>query len=393
MLILKTKKKEINSRPAAVLAIKKGKNHIRGGEGNSIFQTTISIAEQHGIQLRSGNPNKAKGNCLYESIIDNINARECFPELFTERPKHYRNVWNTVDEQKIKASPYYPNIYTEQKWREAWQTLQTTNQYDLDYFGDMAILSCAHTTKKDILVFNTPWKTTNAQPHSPIYVISADAIDPANARDTHVPLVLAYNGHHFESLIPVSNVDVDKTIVLVDAYKTGTYKTPRSLAQMFELIGNDLHNTESNCPTTNKTICTQATENQKRTELTATTSNVQIQNYAPKSHSLDEGNNTSDTIAITLPDVCNSCQKPFQRLLVHLRMSKQCQLHYNMQSSYQEVIVKHADQKPLWQAAKRQKLQKHKQSEVNVGQTMLTNNLYHVRKRKNPLQLKPVQYT
>lgn len=206
---------------------------------------------------------------------------------------------------------------------------------------------------------------TNAQPHSPIYVISADAIDPANARDTHVPLVLAYNGHHFESLIPVSNVDVDKTIVLVDAYKTGTYKTPRSLAQMFELIGNDLHNTESNCPTTNKTICTQATENQKRTELTATTSNVQIQNYAPKSHSLDEGNNISDTIAITLPDVCNSCQKSFQRLLVHLRRSKQCQLHYNMQSSYQEVIVKHADQKPLWQAAKCQKLQKHKQSEVS----------------------------
>ncbi|KAG5847477.1 hypothetical protein ANANG_G00126470, partial [Anguilla anguilla] len=335
------------------------KNHIRGGVGggNSIFETAISIAEQHGIQLRSGNPNKANGNCLYESIIDNINARQCFAEHLPERPEHYRKVWNTVGEQKIKASPYYPNIYTEQQWREAWQTLQTTNQYDLDYFGDMAILSCAHTTKKDILVFNTPWKTTTAQPHSPIYVISADAIDPANARDTDVPLVLAYNGHHFESLIPVSNVDVNKTIVLVNAYKTGTYTTPRSLAQMFQLSGNDLHNTETDSPTTKKTICTQATENQKRTKLAPTTSNVQIQNYAPKSHNLDEGNNTSDTVAITLPDVCNSCQKPFQTLLVHLRRSKQCQLHYNLQSLHQEVIVKHADQQPLWQGPKRQKLE------------------------------------
>ncbi|XP_035278175.1 uncharacterized protein LOC118229836 [Anguilla anguilla] len=139
---IENKQKEINSRPAAVLAIKKAKNHIRGGVGggNSIFETAISIAEQHGIQLRSGNPNKANGNCLYESIIDNINARQCFAEHLPERPEHYRKVWNTVGEQKIKASPYYPSIYTEQQWREAWQTLQTTNQYDLDYFGDVSLV-------------------------------------------------------------------------------------------------------------------------------------------------------------------------------------------------------------------------------------------------------------
>ncbi|XP_035278177.1 uncharacterized protein LOC118229838 [Anguilla anguilla] len=148
---------------------------------------------------------------------------------------------------------------------------------------------------------------------------------------------------------------------------------------MFQLIGNDLHNTETDSPTTNETICTQATENQKRTKLAATTSNVQIQNYAPKSHNLVEGNNTSDTVAITLPDVCNRCQKPFQTLLVHLCRSKQCQLHYNFQSLHQEVIVKHADQKHVWQGPKRQKMEKHNQTEVNVG-------LNHVEQQPLPCQ-------
>lgn len=46
------------------------------GEDSSIFSIAISIGAKHNIQFKSGNPNKADGNCLYESIIDNINSRK-----------------------------------------------------------------------------------------------------------------------------------------------------------------------------------------------------------------------------------------------------------------------------------------------------------------------------
>ena len=58
-------------------------------------------------------------------------------------------------EERVKNSSYYPCIYTEEEWERAWNKLQTSNEYDLEYFGDLAIISCAQSLRKDILVINT----------------------------------------------------------------------------------------------------------------------------------------------------------------------------------------------------------------------------------------------
>ena len=123
-------------------------------------QEAISVARKHDIFLEPGNPNNAAGNCLYESIQDNINTRKnCFTEDLDNTPEYYRYVWMTEGEKKCRASQYYPTHKTEEEWKMAWKTLQTTNAYDLDFFGDFAIAACADSLRKDILVINTPWQT------------------------------------------------------------------------------------------------------------------------------------------------------------------------------------------------------------------------------------------
>ena len=210
---------------------------LRGGAGNNndIFKDAIYVAKQYGIKLGPGGKevwNKADGNCLYESIMDNINSRECFSEELDDVPQQYRMVWNMEGLKKIKMSEIYPGDYPEEEWEQAFEVLQTTSTYDLDFFGDFAIVNCAQYLRKDILVFNTPWTINGVSAHSPIYVISPDQYDSTNVRDTEIPLVIGHDGTHFESLIPC-NEDIKKTIELVKAFKTGKDGTPENLQDAF----------------------------------------------------------------------------------------------------------------------------------------------------------------
>ena len=82
---------------------------------------------------------------------------------------------------------------------------------------------------KDILIFNTPWQTDDANANSPISVVSSTQFDPSNERKTEIPIVLLYDGVHFESSIPVSNDDVQRTIDLVRNYTSDNYIISESL--------------------------------------------------------------------------------------------------------------------------------------------------------------------
>merc|ERR1712015_72215 len=113
-------------------------------------------------------------------------------------------------EKKIKLTGFYPGALSEEEWREGWRKLIYTNEYDVPYIGNFAIVACAHSLKKDILIFNTPWQTDDANANSPISVVSSTQFDPSNERKTEIPIVLLYDGVHFESSIPVSEEDVQK---------------------------------------------------------------------------------------------------------------------------------------------------------------------------------------
>ena len=83
----------------------------------------------------------------------------------------------------------------------------------------MAIARGCH---KDILVFNTA-----KEAHSPIYTIRAEEYK-GGKRDNINPVIVAYNGHHYESLVPMTNEDCIRSINLVEWYKNGEYKLGKS---------------------------------------------------------------------------------------------------------------------------------------------------------------------
>ena len=82
---------------------------LRGeaGKDNAMFKDAIYVARQYGIKVNPGGEetqNNADGNCLYESIMDNINSRKCFSEKLKDVPQQYRMVWNMEGFKKIKMS-------------------------------------------------------------------------------------------------------------------------------------------------------------------------------------------------------------------------------------------------------------------------------------------------
>ena len=80
----------------------------------------------------------------------------------------------------------------------------------------MAGIACG--VRKRILIFNTHTNTT----HDPISVV--DPRDYGGEIDSEIPVVVAYNLVHFESLHPVDEIDIQETIKLANSYSTGDYE-------------------------------------------------------------------------------------------------------------------------------------------------------------------------
>ena len=59
----------------------------------------IKNAEFHGIHLRRGIKNLANGDCIFESVIDSVNTRDCFEESLDGTPAELRNIWMSIIEK------------------------------------------------------------------------------------------------------------------------------------------------------------------------------------------------------------------------------------------------------------------------------------------------------
>ena len=89
---------------------------------------TIQVAKNHGINLKSDIPNKAAGNCLFESVVYNVNHRpESFPNKLDEDVDNNRFLWVTELEEHYKETPHYPGYKGEAitevqraQWDAAW---------------------------------------------------------------------------------------------------------------------------------------------------------------------------------------------------------------------------------------------------------------------------------
>ena len=189
----KLRRKKFNL-PSEVEEQKNDGNQTQGSprKMSRIFERAIENAKKHKIKLVPGTENKGHGNCSYESAILNINERDCFKEGFVMSADYYRRVWNTDLMNKILDAriPWNPGMSRSQIV-QGFEELMESGVYERSYFGDMMMAGIACGTRKLILIFNTHELT----PHDPISVI--DPVDYGGAKDTDIPIVLAYDLVHY----------------------------------------------------------------------------------------------------------------------------------------------------------------------------------------------------
>ena len=185
-------------------------------EQNLMINRAIASANKHGINLSPGRLNSANGNCAFESSIFNNNDRKCFKEKFHLSPDYYRRVWLTDMKNRTMNDKTW-QIYSDKEWEAGWKEMLDSGVYERGIFGDLMLLGISCGLRKFLLIFNTSLDS----PHDPIYVC-----DPRKfgvIPDTEVPVVLAYNMSHYESLHPSEDSDIEKIVTLVQQYLTGQY--------------------------------------------------------------------------------------------------------------------------------------------------------------------------
>ena len=179
-----------------------------------LLKRAISNAYRHGLGLKTGILNAANGNCLFDAILANIKGRGCYKTKVKESSKQLRIRSITKAQLEKHLLTFIRTNTTEAEW----ETLKRDRVYETE-LGDIAIIAVARAIHMDILIFNT-----NAEVSiSPIETVNADEYE-GGSRTNINPIILAYNGSHYESLETLSIEDDKKAIDLVHLVKTKGYK-------------------------------------------------------------------------------------------------------------------------------------------------------------------------
>ena len=192
---------------------------MRGGGGETyryadmVNKAIASAWRQNKIELEHGRPNAADGNCAFESIIFNIQDREIYKEKVDMNAMEARQVWVTELQTAIETD--YPHVIPDNipgfNATQSWDKLKEEGVYEIELMGDLMLHAISRGSKKVILIFNT-----SPEAHGPIYVVTPEHY--GGVRDSEIPVCVAYNQFHYESLHPKSANDVILTQELVYQY-------------------------------------------------------------------------------------------------------------------------------------------------------------------------------
>ena len=203
-----------------------GSNHLpryKGGmEYNTNLDDMVNIAIQNAAQhqppitLEHLIPTPGDGNCVFTAALKQLNHRSCFPEkLFATADELRQAIVTTLqssDTARLRSG------YRLRQWEKELSILKKSGKWNIG-LGDIIPGGIALTAQKNILIYHTKFTLRE----SPTSVVLAR--DLGGEADTHIPIVLAYNGVHYEGLVPRTEDDVIKTVQLVQQHKNGTYDT------------------------------------------------------------------------------------------------------------------------------------------------------------------------
>ena len=265
-------------------------NQLQNQEYLSIVSKAIASAKKHGIYLVQGRRNPAVGDCAFESVIFNNNDRNCFTEKLNFSTDYYRRVWMNDLQAKLLDNPTWNLGYTIAELNAGFEEMKKPGVYERGLFGDLLLPAISVGIHKQILIFNTHENS----PHDPISVISPASF--GGFHDTEVPIILAYNMVHFESMHPNSDEDIVRSIDLINDYVNGRYGFKRSDIPL--LIKED-----------------EQKNHEKNPAEEPDTNSFQFQSYgATYVIQIDENGFME----------CPICTKKFQRLRPHLKNKKNC---------------------------------------------------------------------
>ena len=219
-----------------------GVERYRGGsieeeinvDPSTIINIAIKNADWHDIKLHHGGYNNADGNCSFESIVQNINSRPCFGEHIPGSADLHRKSWLSETENLVWEFTGGLGL-SEDLFRKEWSCLKNSKSYNCA-LGDFLMHAIAHCVKKDILLFNTTSKS-----FLPVYVVEASRLS-GRLPNSDIPIVVAYNGKHYESLIPDTEEDVAKSIILKKQFLNNNYeKTKADFVQFLTSLSSTSH--------------------------------------------------------------------------------------------------------------------------------------------------------
>ena len=125
-----------------------------------------------------------------------------------------RILWVTL--LKTQVPVYRPEMdaYSEDDWDKMMQDGQWNQE-----LGDLMPFAVAFGTKKRILIWHCYEEAID-----PVSIVEPEAF--GQARDSDIPICIAYNYNHYESIEPVGPTEVPKTVELFNSIKNQTVTFP-----------------------------------------------------------------------------------------------------------------------------------------------------------------------
>ena len=99
-----------------------GADTVEDGSFDNMKDRAMLNARFHGVSMHPGVENLGNGNCAFETVLDSINTRECFPDKFEGPPDYWRRLWMT-EVEKVAFNDWRGNM-SKAEWKDGWKVLK-----------------------------------------------------------------------------------------------------------------------------------------------------------------------------------------------------------------------------------------------------------------------------
>ena len=180
----------------------------------------LQVAAHENIKVRASKPNRAAGDCVFESTADQF--------LFQYRGRHFPG-FTILNHQQLREltvetlgtneeARAFGLVDSDLEWQIELGKLMELGIWDTKV-ADLILPGIAFTLKKNVLIFYTKVDLSDC----PIRVFTPGFL--GGEADCNVPLVFSYNGSHYEGLIPDLVEDEVNCHGLVELWESERYFT------------------------------------------------------------------------------------------------------------------------------------------------------------------------